>query len=42
MTELLIDSRAPDFILEDVNGSVIRLFDFRDKFVVIAALRGFF
>lgn len=33
---------APDFELEDVQGSLVRLSDFRDKKpVVLAFLRGF-
>lgn len=41
MTELLPNSIAPDFTLQDVRGEDIRLSDFRRKFVVLAALRGF-
>ena len=33
---------APDFELEDTNGNLVRLSDFRDdKVVVLAFLRGF-
>lgn len=32
---------APDFALEDVNGDLVRLSDFRGKPVVLAFLRGF-
>jgi len=33
---------APDFELEDVNGKLVRLSDFRDsKPIVLALLRGF-
>jgi peroxiredoxin len=32
---------APDFALEDVNGELVRLSDFRGKPVVLAFLRGF-
>jgi peroxiredoxin len=34
--------RAPDFELEDVNGKLVRLSDFRNhKPVILAFLRGF-
>jgi peroxiredoxin len=32
---------APDFALRDVNGTLIRLSDFRERPVVLAFLRGF-
>lgn len=41
MTKLFPDTLAPDFTLQDVSGEDIRLSDFRGKFVVLAALRGF-
>jgi peroxiredoxin len=41
MTELSPDTLAPDFTLQDVTGEGVRLSDFRGKFVVLAALRGF-
>ena len=32
---------APDFELEDVQGSLVRLSDFRGKPVMVSFLRGF-
>jgi peroxiredoxin len=33
--------QAPDFALRDVNGTLIRLSDFRGRPLVLAFLRGF-
>ena len=41
MNKILPNTNAPDFTLQDVKGNEIRLSDFRGKFVVLAALRGF-
>jgi len=42
MSELITPGElAPDFELEDVQGSRIRLSEFRGKPIVLAFLRGF-
>jgi peroxiredoxin len=42
MTELLNPGEpAPEFELEDINGHLVRLSDFRGKPIVLAFLRGF-
>ncbi len=42
MTELLHPGEpAPQFELEDINGHVIRLLDYRGQPIVLAFLRGF-
>jgi peroxiredoxin len=42
MTKLITPGElAPDFTLEDVQGRLVRLSDFRGKPVLLAFLRGF-
>jgi len=41
MAKISLNTVAPDFTLLDVNGNEVRLSDFRGKYVVLAALRGF-
>jgi peroxiredoxin len=42
MTQLITPGElAPDFVLRDITGTVVRLSDFRGKPVLLAFLRGF-
>jgi peroxiredoxin len=42
MTKLITPGElAPDFELQDINGKVIRLSDFRGRLVILSFLRGF-
>ena len=42
MTKLITPGElAPDFELKDIDGKIVRLFDFRGRPVVLSFLRGF-
>jgi peroxiredoxin len=41
-TELALGKRAPDFVINDLEGQTIRLSDYKErKHVILAFLRGF-
>ena len=41
MSQIAINSPAPDFELADVSGKTVRLSDFRGRFVLLVFNRGF-